>query len=192
MTEPLLLGNRRIGSFFAGLAVVGIALGIGCYLTASGPFKWFALAGCLLSALLLIPSIWICLFPRLAISDDELLVYLRSGSPFRVPLDAVEVFFIGQGAVKGEEPGHPHGYQGAVAANVIVRLAEAATEWKQRDVNQPLGVWADGYITLRGLWCENIDAEVLKRMNRRLAEIKRQRRDTMSAAANAAAKSGSS
>ena len=120
--------------------------------------------------------------PRLAITDTELLVYLGRNcrQPFHVPLDIVEVFFIGQGAVTGSEPGQPHGYEGAVAANVVVRLAEAATTWHQRDVQPLLGVWDDGYITVRGLFCENIDQNVLKEMNRELLTRKRRLRGSSS------------
>ena len=134
-------------------------------------------------ALIGLLGLWIAWFawrfyalPRLAISDSELLVYLRPNfsQAFRVPLDNVEVFFIGQGAVAGEEPGQPKGYEGAVAANVIVRLAESAAEWHHREVHQVLGVWNEGYITIRGLFCDNIDQEVLKVMNKELQKRKRQ------------------
>lgn len=120
--------------------------------------------------------------PRLALTNDELLVFVNTwpnivrASPIRVPLDNVEVFFMGQGAVAGEEPGHPREYKGAVAANVVVRLAEAQKSWHARDINQWLGVWAEGYITLRGLWCENIDQDLIKDMNHNLMAAKRERR----------------
>ena len=57
------------------------------------------------------------------------------------------------------------------------KVSEAATEWHRRDVNVALGVWQEGYITLHGLWCERLNGEVLQRMNRRLVEIKRNRRE---------------
>ena len=119
----------------------------------------------------------------MAITDTELLVYLKANyrTPFRVPLNVVEVFFIGQGAVSGTEPGQPDGYEGAVAANVIVRLADAAKDWHHRDVHLMLGVWDDGYITVRGLFCENIDHDVLKSMNRELVNRKRQLKASKSA-----------
>ena len=109
---------------------------------------------------------------------DELLVYIRGfARPFRVPLDVVEVFFMGQGAVRGMEPGHPKEYEGAIAANVIVRLAESATDWRERDAQQLLGVWRDSYITVRGLWCEDIHQDLLTKMNKQLLQAKRNRRD---------------
>jgi hypothetical protein len=89
-----------------------------------------------------------------------------------VPIDAVEVFFLGQGAselpnLRGREP---------ETQNVVVRLAESATEWKHRDVRPALGQWCEGYITLRGSWCEPITRDVMQRLNRRLAELQRERK----------------
>ncbi len=175
-TETLLSGNRR-------LFVVNLTIGI--LVAAIAILTWvFALAWPvrIFSVVLIACSLVVCLFscivsvrPRVAINETELLVYLRKNPlvPYRVPLTVVEVFFIGQGAVSGAEPGQPKEYEGAVAANVIVRLAEAATDWHQRDVQQMLGVWNEGYITIRGLFCANIDQEVLKQMNKRLLHRKR-------------------
>ena len=176
MSETLLASNRRVGVALAVLATLSCALTGWCVLS-DVPLPWrIGSAGLLLLGLcLLIAALWICFRPRLAIQGDELVVYLNAGKPLHVPLEVVEVFFIGQGAVSGEEPGQPKDYRGAVAANVIVRLAESADEWHRRDVNLTLGVWRDGYISVRGLWCENINASVLQRMNHRLAACKRER-----------------
>lgn len=175
-TETLLRGNRRViaVNLSIGLLVAVIAV-LAMSFAPAWPVRVFSL-------LLLVCSLVVCLFtcmvsirPRLAINDTELIVYLRKNPlvPYRVPLTVVEVFFIGQGAVSGDEPGQPKDYEGAVAANVIVRLADAATEWHQRDVQQMLGVWNEGYITIRGLFCANIDQEALKQMNKRLLHRKR-------------------
>jgi hypothetical protein len=96
-----------------------------------------------------------------------LLVYLDPTRPTRVPIEIVECFFLGQGPselpkLKGREP---------ETQNVIVRLAEAASEWKHRDVRRALGHWCEGYITIRGSWCEPISPDLMKRLNRRLAEV---------------------
>lgn len=124
---------------------------------------------------------WWLSTPRLAYEGSDLVVFLDRGETIRVPIDIVECFFLGQGAsflphLQGREP---------ETANVIVRLAESAVDWKHRDVNPRIAHWCEGYITLRGAWCEPIDAEGLRRLNHRLAEIHRQRK--ADAAASAAA-----
>jgi hypothetical protein len=59
---------------------------------------------------------------------------------------------------------------------VVVRLAESATDWKHREVRPAFGQWCEGYITLRGAWCEPITREVMQGLNRRLAEVQRERK----------------
>ena len=90
----------------------------------------------------------------------------------RIPIDIVEVFFMGQGPSK---LGHGQ-VDDAETQNVVVRLAEAAKEWHHFDVKPALGHWCDGYIILRGAWCEPINAQVLERLNKRLVAVKRARR----------------
>lgn len=110
--------------------------------------------------------------PRVGFAADHLHLELGSTAPFQLPLDVVECFFLGQGpSFVGK---------GAVAqadaSNVVVRLAERATEWHKRDVRPALGHWCDGYITIRGAWCEPIDGDVVERMNSQLAAVKRERK----------------
>jgi hypothetical protein len=111
--------------------------------------------------------------PRLAYVQDRLLVYvLNSVDPIRVPIDIVECFFLGQGPsdlpkLAGREP---------ETQNVIVRLAESAADWKHREVKPAFGHWCEGYITIRGAWCERITPQLMKRLNHRLAEIHRERK----------------
>ena len=110
--------------------------------------------------------------PRIAYQNGGLLVYLEFGNATRVPIDIVEVFFLGQGPselpkIQGREP---------ETQNVIVRLAESASEWKHRDVRPAIGLWCEGYITIRGSWCEPITPEIMRRLNHRLAEIQRERK----------------
>ena len=179
MVEPLLRCNFRIAMLGMGLAVLVMVAG-GTTLVLAGGSRVGQVAG---STLLLLGFAWflsiLCVArrPRLGYYGGELLVYLRAGKPIHIPIDVVEVFFLGQGPVTGKDPRNRSEYEGIVAANVVVRLSEAATEWHRRDVNVALGVWQDGYITLRGLWCERLNGEVLQRMNRRLVEIKRNRHE---------------
>ncbi len=107
--------------------------------------------------------------PRVARVKGCLRLDLRPGRPLEVPLEYVECFFLGQGpsmigkGVVGQ----------AEAANVVVRLAERAKSWRERDVWPMLGSWCDGYITIHGAWCEPIHAELIERLNRQLVEAKR-------------------
>ena len=180
MLEILLRSNARIATLLAAGAVVVLALGIvmvaffqpsilarlgGWTLVAGGAVCWCA-------------TVWMARRPRLAYRDGQVLVFLHAGRPFQVPIDVVEVFFLGQGPVADDDCGSAARAK-MVAANVVIRLAEAATEWHQRDVNKTLGLWEEGYITIRGLWCEPVDGEVVKRMNRWLVATKRKQRTSV-------------
>lgn len=132
-------------------------------------------AGGLLAATLL--AAW---QPRLAVSGEQLLVYLRAGGPIAVPLDVVECFFLGQGPAMLIEDDSQTG-EGVVTANVIVRLAESAEEWKQLSVLKHLGHWCDGYITIRGAWCEPISNELVGGLNKKLAAAHRAQRQRQEA-----------
>ncbi len=110
--------------------------------------------------------------PRLAFEGGQMLVFLEPTRPTKVPIEVVECFFLGQGPselprLKGREP---------ETQNVVVRLAESAAEWKHRDVKPAFGHWCEGYITLRGSWCEPITPAIVQRLNRRLAELHRERK----------------
>jgi hypothetical protein len=110
--------------------------------------------------------------PRLAYEAGELCVFLEPTKPTRIPIEIVEVFFLGQGAselpkLQGQEP---------QTQNVVIRLAESAVAWKQRDVRPSLGQWCEGYITIRGSWCEPITPGLMRRLNQRLAEVQRERK----------------
>jgi hypothetical protein len=104
--------------------------------------------------------------------DGDVLVYAGPAEPLRVPVDAVECFFLGQagGMIPNAQGGE------AEVRTVIIRLAEAATEWHHRDVKAAFAHWCEGYITIRGTWCEPITPELLRRLNGRLAALQRERK----------------
>ena len=110
--------------------------------------------------------------PRLAYRDGELLVYLRTSRPIAVPIEVVESLFLGHGPamLKGDDSDH------ATTRNVVVRIADTALDWHQRDVRSELGKWCDGYIVIRGTWCEPVSLEQLNKLNARLLELHRDRR----------------
>lgn len=108
--------------------------------------------------------------PRIAVTPDHLLVYLQGNEPYRVPLDAVECFFQGQGSPQIRSA------KNAKSTNVVVRLAERASNWHQRPTKSSLGEWQDGYIIVCGTWCEPITETKLRLLNSQLADVKRQRK----------------
>lgn len=108
--------------------------------------------------------------PRVAFVDGHVLFYVRLGRATAVPLDAVECFLLGQGPalLPGEQ------YAKTSTATVVVRLRERAEEWSRGEAHPLLAAWCDGYITLRGTWCEPLNVEVVSRMNRLLHQASQQ------------------
>jgi len=104
--------------------------------------------------------------PRIAYRDGFVCFYLKIGSPFEVPINIVEAFFLGQGPA--HLPGANH--DAAKTVNLVARLSQREADWAQRDVKEALGSWADGYVTIRGTWCEPLTTEVVHRLNRCLSE----------------------
>ena len=177
MQEVWLRTNRR--ALLVGLVLPGgwLSVAIGSlWLSVSSGQPVIVSAICVLLALV---PLWMVLGllyaltrPRIAYEPGELLVYVEMHRATRVPIEIVECFFLGQGPselpkIGGREP---------ETANVVVRLAEAASEWKHREMRPAFGHWCEGYITIRGAWCEPIGRELMQRLNRRLAEVQRERR----------------
>src|SRR2546428_11597046 len=80
--------------------------------------------------------------PRLGYEAGELVVFFEPTRATRVPIEIVEVFFLGQGPselpkLKGRKP---------ETQNVVIRLAESAGGWKHRGVRPALGEWGGGDI----------------------------------------------
>jgi hypothetical protein len=112
--------------------------------------------------------------PRLAYGAGQLLVYLSGRSPIGVPVEVVECFFLGQGPSILPRLPLILPRRDVEAATLIVRLAESAADWKHRDVDPPLGLWCDGYITIRGAYCEPLSGDLVSRLNGRLVEAHRE------------------
>ena len=108
--------------------------------------------------------------PRLAVRGGVLLVGLRFGSSIRMPLEVTECAFFGRGP--GDIPGR--GEKEIKVINLVVRLDQRATEWAKREVWPAFGSWTDGYITIRGTWCEPLTLEVVQHINQRLHDLKQQ------------------
>jgi hypothetical protein len=105
--------------------------------------------------------------PRLAYENGDVLAYVRAGSPVRIPVEIVEGFLIGQ--APSLLPGrYRERYE---TTTFILRLSESAAEWSHGEVKPALGRWCDGYITIRGTWCEPLSVDLARRLNQRLADI---------------------
>lgn len=106
--------------------------------------------------------------PPISYCDGHVLFNLRGGAPIPVPVNIVEAFFMGQ--APANLAGDSHGRE--KTTTLVARLAQRHTEWAQRDVKPTFGNWREGYVTVRGTWCEPLNAEVVRRINRRLKEVK--------------------
>lgn len=104
--------------------------------------------------------------PRVAYQDGQVLFYLRRGAPLAVPVELVEAFFLGQGPVI--LPGAPAGH---ATTNLVARLSQRDPSYAERDVKPALGNWHEGYVTIRGTWCEPLTGELVRRLNRRLRQV---------------------
>jgi hypothetical protein len=171
MTETWLRTNTRALWFAmslpAVLMIVGLFLtfGLGGWIEAAWPR--YVGAALLVIAVLLVGLLLVQMKqPRIACRPGELLLYLRMGSPVRVPLDVVEGFLLGHGP--SLLPGEQHAR--TQTSTVVIKLSERAEEWQKVDVHPRLASWCDYYVTIRGTWCEPISVAVANRLNARLAE----------------------
>jgi hypothetical protein len=110
--------------------------------------------------------------PRLAYEEGHLLVFLQGTRPIRVPIEIVECFLLGQAPTLLPGKKHEH----SETASVVIRLNETAVDWIHRDVKPALGKWCEGYITIRGTWCEPLSVPLINRLNAQLAEASQARR----------------
>jgi hypothetical protein len=172
MTEIWLRPNRRVLTIAlipaAVFAAAGYAISV---IGGNAAWRWLGWAqaaiGCVL-VLGLIGQLW---RPRIAYRAGDVLFYLRAGAPVAVPAEVVEAFFLGQGPANLPTVGQ----QQPETVNLVARLSQKAPEWSHVEVKPALGRWCDGYVTIRGTWCEPLDGEVIRRLNRRLRELREAR-----------------
>ena len=171
MTEVLLRPNRRALWFAmlpaAAVAGFGLCLAIGRGASGGDLWRWIGVVMSVASLCILAMLVWQLRRPRVALRDGNVLFYLRRGSPIAVPMGVVEAFFIGSGPAT-----LPAGIQSQQSTvNLVARLSQRETQWAQQEVNAALGRWCEGYVTIRGTWCEPLNGEVIRRLNRRLKEV---------------------
>lgn len=168
MTETWLHSNRRVLLLASVPALLLGAIGLVLSLRFEGfGFRILGLILAVAAAALVIGLLSQMVKPRIAYRDREVLFYLRAGSPIAAPVEVVEAFFLGQG------PAHVPlvDAQSTAAVNLVARLSQRAPQWAEQDVKPALGNWTEGYVTIRGAWCEPLNNEVIRRLNRRLKEI---------------------
>jgi hypothetical protein len=167
MTEVWLAPNHRVLALAT--LPVGILGGLSAAILASNAPTAVRLlaAGMLIVSFLLAIGLWLhWLRPRIAYRDGEVLFFLRARTPIAVPVEVVEAFFLGQG------PAYlPVASSKAETFNLVARLSQSATQWAHQEVKPALGHWCDGYVTIRGTWCEPLTGAVIRRLNRRLREV---------------------
>ncbi len=154
-------------ALFAGM---GLLLLVG--LPGREPPVWLRVSGGILlaiSSLTIAGLVWQLRKPRLAYCDGQLLLWLRSGGPIRIPVEFVECFLLGQAPSL-----LPGGDQNrAETSALVLRVADRAVDWHRQDVKPQLGKWCEGYITIRGTWCEPLSLPLVNHLNMRLAEVSR-------------------
>jgi hypothetical protein len=167
MREIWVHTNRR--ALGIGMVLPLVTALLGAWAGAVADSTWLSGAGwalCGVSSLLAIALAMQLRQPRVAFQDGQVLFHLRSGPPIAVPVDLVEAFFLGQGPTT-----LPGARQGDSTVNLVARISQRDASFAQRDVKPALGNWNEHYVTMRGTWCEPLNGEVIRRLNRRLREV---------------------
>jgi hypothetical protein len=165
--EVWLRPNRR--ALLMAMIVPALLTGLGgCLWSWGGAMQWLGAAMIGLGAAIALILAAQCLRPRLAVRDGRLFVYLRLAAPLSVPLDVVECVFLGRPEMQAMAGRRTR------MSSLVIRLAEAAVEYKEREVKPALGRWADGYITIHGAWCEHLTLDLAQRLNNKLRDAQRE------------------
>jgi hypothetical protein len=129
-----------------------------------------------LAILLLLGLVHQLFRPRISYRNGKVLFHLKAGGPIGIPVDVVEAFFLGQGLAM--LPGWSTSAEETETVNLIARLSERAPQWRQMEIKPALGRWEDGYVVMRGTWCEPLTGDLIRRLNRRLGEANRAQENT--------------
>lgn len=176
MPEIWILPNRRALALGFLLPGTLLAAALICFVVGhlQGSWLWRGTTIVLaIGGVVLLGILWRLMWqPRVGYQNGEVLVHGGLAEPLRVPVDVVECFFLGQaGGMIPDAQGRE-----AEVRTVIIRLAESATDWHHRDLKAAFAHWCEGYITIRGTWCEPITPDLMKRLNSRLAALHRERK----------------
>jgi hypothetical protein len=169
MSQAWVRTNTRV--YYLGLAIALPLLLIGLAVALTVAMPGFRTSGWIVTGLAGLVTLTLARElsrPRIGYRSGQVLLYLRWGSPLRVPIELVEGFLLGQG---------PSYLRGAAAskletATLVVKIADRAEEWSRVDVRPNLAAWCNHYVTIRGTWCEPLNLALVERLNRLLAEQK--------------------
>lgn len=153
------------------MALPAMAIALGLWLIITGGVGWRIMGTviCAIGGLALLVLMREWFRPRVAYRSGHVEFYLRAGVPDAVPLKYVEAFFLGHGDAM--LPAKLNAMSDAVT--LVARLSRRAEEWSHVEVKPQLGRWCDGYVTIRGTWCEPLTVTLVERLNRRLSEVHR-------------------
>jgi hypothetical protein len=173
MHETWLRPNRR--AILLGCVPVLVAIGLGVWLSfivpsAARGWRVLGIVIVAVGAVFLVGLLLQLRQARIGYHDGRVLFNLTRGGPIAVPVGIIEAFFLGRGPAT--LPGGVGKQQETV--NLVARLSQRETDWAQRDVKPALGQWCGGYVTIRGTWCEPLNDNVIRRLNRRLKDVQTQ------------------
>ena len=175
MRETWLETNRR--ALWFGTVPPTVVAALGLWLVLGGTpaetswLFWFGAVMLVLGGGLLLTMLVQMRQPRIAYDDGQVLFNLRNGSPIAVPVELVEAFFLGQGPLLLPGPKR----HGGATVNLVARISQRDPAFAEREVKPALGRWSESYVTIRGTWCEPLDCELIRRLNRRLREVTEER-----------------
>jgi len=173
-----LQNNRRIAAW--SLVAPGLVFSAGLVaallLPGGGAWIWLKVLAWLVTGLgVVLIAVAICQLvrPRIVCDGQRLLIDVGFPGRAAVPLEVVECFLLGQGPAF--LPGSH--WARAETVTVVIRLAEKAEAWRRGRIHPLIGSWCDGYIVLRGTFCEPLTVDVVNRLNHLLAEAHRKLRE---------------
>ena len=110
---------------------------------------------------------------RVFLEDSQVMVRVGPALVEKLPLDAVECFFLGSQPL--DRAGDPVAADQAAfrVGTLVVRVAERYGHLASGR-RGPWARWEDGYLVVDGRWSEPLVVETLRRINGRLAVAKRQ------------------
>ena len=174
-----LTSNLRLAGLLAGLAVFLVAVSLvlcGIALRFTGGISLvMLLCAAVLGTLGGTVGAVASMAKKARVFLDGAFVMVRTGpaSLEKIPLDAVECFFLGSQPL--DRAGEPVGVENADfrVGTLVVRIAERFGDIASAR-RGPWAGWEDGYLVVDGRWSEPLVVETLRRINGRLTVAKRQ------------------